>query len=262
MQKKIFLPKGLPTGRSFFVRWLLIAAVGLILMVLLTPLILTRSRGPREISRKPIPNHGERSMVVREIPKAPPPFLSDLPRPGAPSVETSPPASPSPFKNTPESSDNTKTPSSQQSPVAALGSVTDRTSAPLSSEPTRAVQEGGMSQEAAPPPKTAPSTPASQPMQPAPPPASRKTESRGGTRLFTVQLGSFKERHNAEELKETFTKKGYSVVVKPLNHPTLGPLFVVQLEPVSDERKANTLMAQIRQESKIKPVIVRVAPGQ
>ncbi|MBP8646601.1 MAG: SPOR domain-containing protein [Syntrophobacteraceae bacterium] len=262
MQKKIFLPKGLPTGRSFFVRWLLIASVGLILLILLTPLILTRSKGPREISRKPIPNRGERSMVVREIPKAPPPFLSDLPHQGAPSAETTPPASPSPFKNTQESSDN-KTPSSQQSPVAAPGSATDRTSAPPSSEPTRAVQEGGVPQEAAPQPKTALSTPASQPMQPAPPPpASRKTESRGGTRLFTVQLGSFKERHNAEELKETFTKKGYSVVVKPLNHPTLGPLFVVQLEPVSDERKANTLMAQIRQESKIKPVIVRVAPGQ
>jgi len=37
MQKRYFCQRVSPTGRSFFVRWLLIAAVGLILMVLLTP---------------------------------------------------------------------------------------------------------------------------------------------------------------------------------------------------------------------------------
>ena len=80
--------------------------------------------------------------------------------------------------------------------------------------------------------------------------------------MFAVQLGSFKDRQNAEEMQQKLQKKGYPVILKPYNHPKLGAMYVVQLEAVQDESKASTQMVQIRNEEKVKPFIVRVPPGQ
>jgi cell division septation protein DedD len=77
--------------------------------------------------------------------------------------------------------------------------------------------------------------------------------------MYVIQVGSFKEKQNAEELRQDLVKRGYDVVIKPRNHPKLGPLFVVQLEPVAEESKASTLMTQVGHEAKVKPVLLRVS---
>lgn len=86
----------------------------------------------------------------------------------------------------------------------------------------------------------------------------KKVKSGGGS--FAVQVGSFKEKQNAEEMQRSLEKKGYSVILKPVSNPKLGQLYVVQLQPVSDESKASTLMMQIRHEEKVKPVVIKL-PG-
>lgn len=80
--------------------------------------------------------------------------------------------------------------------------------------------------------------------------------------MFSVQVGSFKEKHNAEEMRQSLQKKGYDVVIKSVEDPKLGALYVVQLQPVADVGKASTQMMQIKNEEKVKPVIKRVPTGQ
>jgi cell division septation protein DedD len=79
-----------------------------------------------------------------------------------------------------------------------------------------------------------------------------------GKELFAVQLGSFKEKDHAERLQLGLQKKGYSVIVKTFEHPTLGRLYVVRLAGVSDMSKAETLKMQISHEANVKPSIIRV----
>ncbi len=96
----------------------------------------------------------------------------------------------------------------------------------------------------------------------APQPAdAQKPAAKTGNTLFTVQVGSFKEKQNAEELQQNLAKRGYGVVVKSTNHPSLGQLYVVQLQPVNDVRKASTLMAQIKQEARVQPVLLKLNSG-
>lgn len=80
----------------------------------------------------------------------------------------------------------------------------------------------------------------------------------GGPMNYSVQVGSFKDKQNAEEMQQNLQKKGYQVVMKPTMHPKLGQIYVVQLTPVGDVRKASTLVEQIRNEERVKPIIVKV----
>ena len=89
-----------------------------------------------------------------------------------------------------------------------------------------------------------------------------KKSTDGSGLLFTVQVGSFKEKQNAEEMQQSLQKKGYAAVLKPIVHPSLGQLYVVQLQPVADVGKASTLMMQIKHEEKVKPVIIKTPAGQ
>lgn len=59
-------------------------------------------------------------------------------------------------------------------------------------------------------------------------------------------------------MQQNLQKKGYQVVMKPTMHPKLGQIYVVQLTPVGDVRKASTLVEQIRNEERVKPIIVKV----
>jgi cell division septation protein DedD len=88
----------------------------------------------------------------------------------------------------------------------------------------------------------------------------QKPSATGGRTMFAVQVGSFKEKGNAEEMQRNLQKKGYSVQVRSRVDPKLGQLFVVQLAPVDTESKASTLVEQIRREDKVKPFVVKV-PG-
>ena len=78
---------------------------------------------------------------------------------------------------------------------------------------------------------------------------------------YAVQVGSFKEKQNAEEMQQNLQKRGYQVQMKPATHPKLGTIYVVQLAPVTDVSKASTLVEQIKHEEKVKPMIIRVPPS-
>ncbi len=77
-----------------------------------------------------------------------------------------------------------------------------------------------------------------------------------GPRIYTVQLGSFLDKENAESLQQRLRLKGYDAVVKPFRHQVLGPLYVVQLKPVNDADKASQLMMQVEKEGHGKAIII------
>ncbi|GKT09400.1 SPOR domain-containing protein [Desulforhabdus sp. TSK] len=103
---------------------------------------------------------------------------------------------------------------------------------------------------------TAPPAPAS-PADDTPAPAKPSpAKEEGGA--YAVQVGSFKEKQNAEEMQQNLQKRGYQVQMKPATHPKLGTIYVVQLAPVADVSKASTQVEQIKHEEKVKPMIIRV----
>ena len=90
-----------------------------------------------------------------------------------------------------------------------------------------------------------------QPEAPSPPPP-------GTQWTYIVQVGSFLDKDNAEDLKQRLKTKGYNVLVKPLQHQVLGQVYIVQFNPVTDEAKASTLLAQVEGDEKVKPIIIKV----
>lgn len=95
----------------------------------------------------------------------------------------------------------------------------------------------------------------------APPTESAKPQATGpGT--YLVQVGSFKDKQNADEMQKALQKKGYNVTVRTTSHSKLGQLYVVQLQPVDNAGKASTLVEQIKHEEKVKPIIVRTGAGE
>jgi cell division septation protein DedD len=103
---------------------------------------------------------------------------------------------------------------------------------------------------------TAPPAPASPPADNAPP--AKPSPAREGGGAYAVQVGSFKEKQNAEEMQQNLQKRGYQVQMKPATHPKLGTIYVVQLAPVADVSKASTQVEQNKHEEKVKPMIIRV----
>jgi cell division septation protein DedD len=73
-----------------------------------------------------------------------------------------------------------------------------------------------------------------------------------------VRLGSFVDKEEAEEIKARLKGNGYNAVVKTRKHLVLGKVFVIQLQPVGSASRATKLMAQLRGEFEIEPVIVKV----
>lgn len=85
--------------------------------------------------------------------------------------------------------------------------------------------------------------------------AERQSE---GPRRYIVQLGSFLDKENAEDLQQRLRRKGYDAVIKPFSHQVLGQLYVVQLKPVNDADKASRLMMQVENEGHGKAIILEV----
>jgi cell division protein FtsN len=88
----------------------------------------------------------------------------------------------------------------------------------------------------------------------------RKTVS-GGKNLFAVQVGSFKEKQNADEIRSSLQKKGYDVVMKTRQDSKFGQIYVVQLKPVANKGTASTLMEQVKNEQKVQPMIIEMPGG-
>lgn len=304
MRKKIFLQKGgQQNGHRLPVRAILLAAVALLILVVITPLI-TRQRAGKDAARK---NASERGIVTKEIPKpqgaitesdggrassaeAPagirnevPPTLERKPVEGAPT--------PQPGDKTLETA-VASSPRTTVPPGPDQGWIEVKPDAPASAPPASGVppvkdRKPGAAGTVGPdlasvPPKTPPaSDPRTGGERPAgkwskdaekakakvgavPSKASGKEAGNvaapAGKTRFSVQVGLFKNRGNAEEMQRSLQKKGYDVVLKPSTHPNLGEVFVVQLKPVDDMGKASTLVEQIKHEEKVKPMVVKV-PG-
>jgi cell division septation protein DedD len=285
MGKKIFVNRNAdPTSRPRYVKLLLWAAVGLVVVIIVAPLF--QQKGSKSGQRG-----AERNGVVTH----------EIPRTGLPPADGAPPLPG-------QSPDPARTGDSRVMPIPPeIKGFTDAPPKTPPSEPVSADKPGAGHEAvrkesvattapplpgATPPkdlpalspdaghPKAAPESSPAKPAEPAaavpqkskeavpgpiaskPPTEEPKVRPTADKSLYTVQVGSFQEKRYADEMQQNLQKRGYKVVVKLKSHPKLGQVHVVQLEPVAGIDKANTLVAQIRNEQKVSPIIQKVQPGE
>lgn len=296
MGGKVFLNRNSKKGSSsHYYKYFLWAAIGLVLLVVITPLI-TQRRSDKTVSKKVTAENG---MVVREIPRSSPldmgsglasrqpdsaegisesslePGLTEsehTPRveegSGASGYTESPVGeSAVPPGGTPDERPRLASMAESQPEALALekdaaGSPSPTEVKPVEATPTvqpdPAPAKSAVSRQQPPPAhprqaSVAPSAPVSK--------SAAKAASPTGTR-YVVQIGSFKQRQNADNIQQTLLQKGYEVIVRTTTHPNFGRLYVVQLAPVSDQRKAESLMTNVRKETSVKPMLLKVSSGQ
>ena len=307
MKKKIFVSKDSRSGFRSYLKFLLWAAIGLIVLVLFIPLT-SRQKSGKEALKKPA---SERGVVVKEIPKSLQPIAESIsrgqggagePSKAADSKPTAPPdgksaadlsatPSPAPIKEKPLTDTAPATPKAETAAPGAAKSVSGRPGSPESPAATPAAKEvqtvakvseaptkemqASASKKPEPATSPAPETKAkavasaSAPEKPtksaatvAPPPAatsdSHAQPSANGRKMYAVQIATLKDKQSAEELKTTLQKKGFEVVMKTINDPKQGQSYNLQLQPVDNIGKANTLMEQVKYVPKVKPTIVPV----
>ena len=75
---------------------------------------------------------------------------------------------------------------------------------------------------------------------------------------YMVQLGSFVDKEEAEEIKARLKGNGHNAVVKTRKHLVLGKVFFIQLQPVGSASRATKLTTQLRGDFGIEPVIIKV----
>ncbi len=78
------------------------------------------------------------------------------------------------------------------------------------------------------------------------------------TARYIVQVGSFLEKENAEKLRARLAAQGYDAVVRPFSHQSLGKIYVVQLKPVDEAKRANALMGEVEKVAQVKPIVIKV----
>jgi len=76
MKKKIFVNKDAPSGFRSSLKFLLWAAIGLVVLVLFIPLT-SRQKAGREVTKKPVVEKGK---VVKEIPRSLQPIAESISR--------------------------------------------------------------------------------------------------------------------------------------------------------------------------------------
>ncbi|MHC1743088.1 MAG: SPOR domain-containing protein [Syntrophobacteraceae bacterium] len=295
MERKLYLNRGgAGQEKSSYVKVLLWAAVGLVVLML----IATRLTGIKGTKNGLGKSGQDKGAVVREIPRstpgltessqqipplvaeskesaemkvAPLPGMQPLPDSqgrlpaekqaegllGAPGIE---PAKPLPVEKTPPIAMTPSDTAASQAFKALDGALP-----PSGKTPTQAAAKHGATGAAI--PVATGATPAKAKEKTASlsapkSPDEAKPKSVGGE-LYAVQVGSYHDKKNADELQQSLKKKGYAVSVKTKADPKGGgPLYVVHLEPVSDMGKAHTLVAQVQHEEKVKPFIMKIQPGE
>jgi tetratricopeptide (TPR) repeat protein len=83
-------------------------------------------------------------------------------------------------------------------------------------------------------------------------------ESSDGSSSYVVQVGTFRDRANAERVQERMRAMGYDAVIKTFPHQTLGSMYSVQIRQIDEIAVANTIVAEIEKAERLKPVILRV----
>lgn len=283
MERKLYLHRGgAAQERPSYVKILLWAAVGLVVLMLIATRI-TGIKGSRSGLSKSGQEKG--TTVVREIPRG----AGEMAESGQPvlpvvtepmeraDVKLAPLPGMAPVSETQGKAALT---GAEKAEGTLLAAKDPTASTPPSESP--ASQAFKAMDGAAPPPakptqpaaakSSAPSAPgqtAAKAKEPAaasvaPKPAAAvvtKPKPAGGE-LYAVQVGSYHEKKNAEELQQSLKKKGYAVSIKTKPDPKGGTLYVVHLDPVADMGRAHTQVAQVQHEEKVKPFIMKLQPGE
>lgn len=101
--------------------------------------------------------------------------------------------------------------------------------------------------------------------EPPPPASGQKEAGRGeladGSSSYVVQVGTFRDRGNAERVQERMRTMGYDAVIKTFPHQTLGSMYCVQIRQIDEMAVANTIVAEIEKAERLKPVILKLRGG-
>jgi cell division septation protein DedD len=279
MKRKIFASKQ-STGFRSYLKFLLWAAIGLVVLVLFIPLT-SRQKAGKEALKKPA---SERGMVVREIPKSLQPVaespVAEKAAPAeVPKVADSKPAATPDDKRSGVVTESAQPvvakekpaeipPAVPPKPVAAEAAAKETQATPLKTpEPTpapttepkpKAVALAPVPDKPAKPAQTAngsvaASSAAAQDKQK--PTASERRK------MYTVQVAAVKDKNAAEELQKALQKKGFSAAIKITGDPKQGQTYVLQLQPVDNMGKASTLLEQVKYVPQAKPTIITVPAG-
>lgn len=66
------------------------------------------------------------------------------------------------------------------------------------------------------------------------------------SKVWTVQLGAFKVKENAEKLAAQLKTSGFPVMMREMNHSKNGELFVVHLEPTPNKSEAEKWQTDLK----------------
>ncbi len=80
-----------------------------------------------------------------------------------------------------------------------------------------------------------------------------------GQHRYVIQVGAYVSAENAEDTRAIFQKKGYATVIKSRHDPKMGQMYLVQLAPMDDVKKAKEVMDRIRKEVGMKTMMLKVA---
>jgi hypothetical protein len=281
MEKKVFLQKGLRKGgggHAPYLKYLMLAVVALILLVLVTPHLI-KPKG-KDVTRRSIP---ERGTLMKEIPK--PPELG--PHETSPETARSNESAPEPAKPPEQGAMTARAPAQEPPPPAP---PVEKEPAPMTkpAEPPALFPKAGspaapsVSQKPSPgqPPAKGQQKTGKAEMTASAPQAAQKGQQPGkdilsgtqpalaapakaisGKQMFAVQVGCFREKQGAEEVQRSLRKKGYDVILCPSAASTGGSYaYTVMTKPVDNIRKAATVVEQIKNEQKVSPTIIKMPP--
>jgi cell division septation protein DedD len=279
MKKKIFASKNSSGFRSYL-KFLLWAAIGLVVLVLFIPLT-SRQKAGKEALKKPA---SEKGMVVREIPKSLQPVAESLSK-GKEEPAEAPKGADSKPVTTPDAKGAGVVTGSAQPIVAKEKPAETPPAAPRKIE---AAEVAAKETQTAPLKKPEPTLPAStetkpkavasapapdKPLKPAAvdtgptgspsatTPNRQKPAASDGRKMYTVQVAAVKDKNTAEELKKALQKKGFDAAIKITGDPKQGQTYALQLQPVDNMGKASTLLEQVKYVPQAKPTIITVPAG-
>jgi cell division septation protein DedD len=283
MERKLYLNRsGAGQEKPSYVKILLWAAVGLVVLMIIAPLVTGKKGAKNGLSKS---NTDKGGAVVREIPKSVggmadsnqqiPPLVMESKETGELKVAPLPGMQPLPDSQAKTSTTGSEKaaeglPVAKDHPVQVTSSESAASQAfkaldgALPSQGKTALQGTAKSGGAQAPagqtvvkPKDGAATAAA-----TKPPVQATKAKPGGPELYAVQVGSYHEKKHAEELLQNLKNKGYAVSIRTKPDPKGGQLYVVQLDPVSDMGKAHTLVAQVQHEEKVKPFVTKIQPGE
>ena len=77
-----------------------------------------------------------------------------------------------------------------------------------------------------------------------------------GRGAYSVQVASFKARHDAEHMKGVLSLKGFSVTIVPINHATKGNWFRVVVGPYANRTLAQNAQIDLAKRARLQGMIV------